>query len=171
MNLYHNIDDIDYKKIFFYKPVINKIIHYNYFYKLIYDVNIFTLNTLIIHIDIDSHEIHEENGKFRVYVKMNHAFIEKIKMLEEHILKNISKKQPVLSCYKFLIFNKNNYVFDKYPEKIKLALRISGLWETEASIGLTTKIYVNDNPTNHQHHQHQNLLVNPSTVKLSNTTC
>jgi hypothetical protein len=125
------------------------------------------LNTLIINIDIDSYEIYEENGKFRVHVKINHSFIEKIKMLEEYILK-ISKKQPVLSCYKFLIFNKNNYIFDKYPEKIKLALRISGLWETETSIGLTTKIYVNDNPTNHQH---QNLLVNPSTVKLSNTTC
>jgi hypothetical protein len=124
------------------------------------------LNTLIIHIDIDSYDIHEENGKFRVYVKINHSFIEKIKTLEEHILKNISKKQTVLSCYKFLIFNKNNYVFDKYPEKIKLALRISGLWETETSIGLTSKIYINDNQNYGNH-----ILVNPSTVKLSNTTC
>ena len=156
MNLYHNIDDIDYKKIFFYKPVINKIIHYNYFYKLIYDINIFTLNTLIIHIDIDSYEITEENGKYRVHVKINHQFIEKIKNLEEAILKQIIKKQYVLSCYKFLLFNKSNYIFDKYPESVKLALRISGLWETETTIGLTTKIYINDYP---------------STVKLSNTIC
>jgi hypothetical protein len=172
MNLYHNIDDIDYNKIFFYKPVINKIIHYNYFYKLIYDINIFTLNTLIIHIDIDSYELIEENGKFRAHVKINQSFIEKIKLLEEHILKNISKKQHVLSCYKFLVFNKNNYMFDKYPEKIKLALRISGLWETETSIGLTTKIYVNDYPsTNPNYLNNMNHIVNPSTVKLSNTTC
>ena len=53
MNLYHNINDIDYKKIFFYKRVVNKISHYNYFYKIIYDVNIFTLNCLIINVDID----------------------------------------------------------------------------------------------------------------------
>ena len=156
MNLYHNIDDIDYKKIYFYKPVINKIIHYNYFYKLMYDINIFTLNTLIINIDIDSYEITEESGKYRVHVKINNQFIEKMKNLEEAILKNIIKKQFVLSCYKFLLFNKSNYVFDKYPESIKLAIRISGLWETESTIGLTTKIYVNDYP---------------STVKLSNTIC
>ena len=156
MNLYHNIDDIDCKKFFFYKPVINKISHYNFFYKLIYDINIFTLNTLIIQIEIDSYEIVEENGKFRVYVKINQQFIEKIKNLEETILKNITKKQMILSCYKFLLFNKSTYIFDKYPDKVKLAIRISGLWETEASIGLTTKIYVNDYP---------------STVKLSNTIC
>lgn len=143
MNLYHNIDDVDYKKIFFYKPVINKIIHYNYFYKLIYDVNIFTLNTLIINIEIDSYEIIEENGKFRLHVKINQAFIEKIKILEENVLKNISKKQITLSCYKFLLFNKTSYVFDKYPQTIKLSLRLSGLWETETTIGLTTKLTVN----------------------------
>ena len=155
MNIYHNIDDIDYTKIFFYKPVINKIMHYNYFYKLIYDINIFTLNTLIINIVIDSYEITEENGKYKMYVKINQSFIEKIKDLEENILKNIGKKQITLSCYKFLLFNKSTYVFDTYPEKINLALRISGLWETETSIGLTTKIYINY----------------PSTLKLSNITC
>jgi hypothetical protein len=63
-------------------------------------------------------------------------------------------------------------MFDKYPEKIKLALRISGLWETETSIGLTTKIYVNDYPsTNPNYLNNMNHIVNPSTVKLSNTTC
>ena len=143
MNLYHNIDDVDYKKIFFYKPVINKIIHYNYFYKLIYDVNIFTLNTLIINIEIDNYEIIEENDKFRVQVKINQQFIEKIKNLEENILKNIAKKQITLSCYKFLLFNKTTYIFDKYPQTIKLSLRLSGLWETDSTIGLTTKITVN----------------------------
>ena len=143
MNLYHNIDDVDYKKIFFYKPVINKIIHYNYFYKMIYDVNIFTLNTLIINIEIDSYEIIEENNKFRVHVKINQSFIEKIKDLEESILKNITKKQITLSCYKFLLYNKSLYIFDKYPQTIKLSLRLSGLWETDTTIGLTTKITVN----------------------------
>ena len=143
MNLYHNIDDVDYKKIFFYKPVINKIIHYNYFYKMIYDVNIFTLNTLIINIEIDSYEIIEENNKFRVHVKINQSFIEKIKDLEESILKNITKNQITLSCYKFLLYNKSLYIFDKYPQTIKLSLRLSGLWETDTTIGLTTKITVN----------------------------
>ena len=81
--------------------------------------------------------------------------MDKIKELEENILKNIGKKQITLSCYKCLLFNKSTYIFDKYPEKINLALRISGLWETETSIGLTTKIYINY----------------PSTVKLSNITC
>ena len=81
MNLYHKINDIDYKKIFFYKPVVNKISHYSYFYKLMYDIQIFTLNSLNIEIDIDSYEIIEENKKYRVNIKINESFLDKIKIL------------------------------------------------------------------------------------------
>jgi hypothetical protein len=34
-------------------------------------------------------------------------------------LKNIAKKQITLSCYKFLLYHKSVYGFDKYPEKVK----------------------------------------------------
>jgi hypothetical protein len=140
MNLYHKINDIDYNKIFFYKPVVNKITHYSYFYKLMYDVQLFTLNSLNIEIDIESHEIIEENKKYRVNIKINDTFLDKIKLLEENIIKSVSYKQNSLSCYKYLTFNKLSYIYDKYPEKINLILRISGLWETNTCIGITTKI-------------------------------
>jgi len=140
MNLYHKINDIDYKKIFFYKPVVNKITHYSFFYKLMYDIQLFTLNSLNIEIDIDSYEIIEENKKYRVSIKINDSFLDKIKLLEERIIKSVSPKQNSLSCYKYLTFNKLSYVYDKYPEKIMLILRISGLWETNTCIGITTKI-------------------------------
>lgn len=140
MNLYHKINDIDYNKIFFYKPVVNKITHYSYFYKLMYDIHLFTLNSLNIEIDIDSYEIVEENKKFRVNIKINETFLDKIKILEEIIIKSVSSKQNSLSCYKYLTFNKLSYIYDKYPEKINLILRISGLWETTTCIGITTKI-------------------------------
>lgn len=157
MNLYHNINDIDYKKIFFYKKVINKISHYNYFYKIIYDVNIFTLNCLIINVDIDSYTVIEENNKFRIHIQINEKFLEYIKEFEKNVLTNINiNKQNIYSCYKYLLFNKSTYIMDKMPTKINLVIRISGLWETDTSIGLTTKIYINDYP---------------STVKLSNITC
>jgi hypothetical protein len=157
MNLYHNINDIDYKKIFFYKKVINKISHYNYFYKIIYDVNIFTLNCLIINVDIDSYTVIEENNKFRIHIQINEKFLEYIKEFEKNVLTNINiNKQNIYSCYKYLLFNKSIYIMDKIPTKINLVIRISGLWETDTSIGLTTKIYINDYP---------------STVKLSNITC
>jgi len=157
MNLYHNINDIDYKKLFFYKRVINKISHYNYFYKIIYDVNIFTLNCLIINVDIDSYSVIEENNKFRINIQINEKFLESIKEFEKNVLTNINiNKQNIYSCYKYLLFNKSTYIMDKMPTKINLVIRISGLWETDTSIGLTTKIYINDYP---------------STVKLSNITC
>ena len=157
MNLYHNINDIDYKKIFFYKRVVNKISHYNYFYKIIYDVNIFTLNCLIINVDIDSYTVIEENNKFRINIQINEKFLESIKEFEKNILTNINiHKQNIYSCHKYLLFNKSTYIMDKMPTKINLVIRISGLWETDTSIGLTTKIYINDYP---------------STVKLSNITC
>jgi len=140
MNLYHKINDVDYRKIYFYKPVVNKITHYNYFYKLMYDMQIFTLNSLNIEIEIDSYEMIEENKKYRVTIKINDEFLDKIKSLEEKIIKPISLKQNSLSCYKYLTFNKLSYMYDKLPEKIRLIVRISGLWETNTSIGLTTKI-------------------------------
>jgi len=140
MNLYHKINDVDYKKIYFHKPVANKISHYSYFYKLMYDIQIFTLNSLNIEIDIISYEIIEENKKFRVNIKICEKFIDEIKLLEERIINVISTKPNSLSCYKYLSFNKLSYVYDKQPENVRLILRISGLWETNASIGLTTKI-------------------------------
>ena len=140
MNLYHKINDIDYTKIFFYKPVVNKITHYSYFYKLMYDIQLFTLNSLNIEIEIESYEIIEENKKYRVNIKINESFLEKIKILEERIIKSVSTKQNSLSCYKYLTFNKLSYMYDKYPEKLNLILRISGLWETNTCIGITTKI-------------------------------
>jgi len=157
MNIYHNVEDIDYKKIMFYKQVPNKIPNYKFFYKIMYDMHNFTLNSIIINVKIDDYTIIEENKKYRATIQINEDFLEFIKLLEINILNNInSNKQPVYSCYKYLIFNKSTYLFDKLPETINLSLRISGLWESDTTIGLTTKIYINDHP---------------STVKLSNITC
>jgi len=141
MNLYHKINDIDYQNFYFYKPVVNKITHYSYFYKLMYDVQLFTLNSLNIEIDIESYEIIEENKKYRVTIKIKEDFLDKIKLLEENIIKKITTTcKQNSSCYKYLTFNKLSYIYDKYPEKINLILRISGLWETNTSIGITSKI-------------------------------
>jgi hypothetical protein len=157
MNIYHNIGDIDHKKIMFHKPVTNKIQNYKFFYKIMYDTHIFTINSIIINVNIDTYTITEENKKFKAIVQINNNFLESIKELEKNILKNVnSNKQVIYSCYKYLVFNKSTYMFDKIPETINLSLRLSGLWESDTTIGLTTKIYVNDYP---------------STVKLSNITC
>uniref|UniRef100_A0A6C0EUK3 Uncharacterized protein n=1 Tax=viral metagenome TaxID=1070528 RepID=A0A6C0EUK3_9ZZZZ len=157
MNIYHNIGDINYKNIMFHKPVTNKIPNYKFFYKIMYDTHIFTLNSVIINVNIDTYTIIEENKKFKAIVQINNNFLESIKELEKNILKNVnSNKQIIYSCYKYLLFNKSTYMFDKIPETINLSLRLSGLWESDTTIGLTTKIYVNDYP---------------STVKLSNITC
>ena len=99
MKLNHNIDDIEYKKIFFYKPVVNKIMHYSYFYKLIYDTNIFTLNTIIIQIDIDNYEIIEENNKFRVIIKINQSWYQLTKII-------VRQEFNLLKKYFKFIFNK-----------------------------------------------------------------
>ena len=46
MNIYHKLDDIKINDIMFYKPTINKIAHYMYFYKVAYNIESFVLNTL-----------------------------------------------------------------------------------------------------------------------------
>ena len=47
MNIYHKLEDIKLNDIMFYKPTINKIAHYMYFYKVAYNIESFVLgNTL-----------------------------------------------------------------------------------------------------------------------------
>ena len=52
MNVYSVIEDIDTNKISFYKAIVNKLPHYTYFYKIIYNIETFTLNAILIDVNI-----------------------------------------------------------------------------------------------------------------------
>ena len=145
MNIYHKLDDIKLNDIMFYKPTINKIAHYMYFYKVAYNIESFVLNTLLIEVDIKDIIVTKDNTNYKVSIIIDDAFLNKIKDVENILLNKMNQlinKQIVLSCYKFLLIHKNVYTYNDYPTNIKLFLRISGIWESDTQIGLTTKLFI-----------------------------
>lgn len=145
MNIYHKLDDIKINDIMFYKPTINKIAHYMYFYKVAYNIESFVLNTLLIEVNIKDTIITKDNNVYKVSIIIDEVFLNKIKEIETTLLNKMNQminKQIMLSCYKFLLIHKNIYTYNEYPTNIKLYLRISGIWESDTQIGLTTKLFI-----------------------------
>jgi hypothetical protein len=144
MNIYHKLEDIKINDIMFYKPTINKIAHYMYFYKIAYNIESFVLNTLLIEVKIKDIIITKDTN-YKVSIIIDDEFLNKIKDVENNLLVKMNQlinKQIVLSCYKFLLIHKNVYTYNEYPTNIKLFLRISGIWESDTQIGLTTKLFI-----------------------------
>jgi hypothetical protein len=144
MNIYHKLEDIKLNNIMFYKPTINKIAHYMYFYKVAYNIESFILNTLLIEVNIKDVIITKDTNNYKVSIIIDDAFLNKIKEVELTLLNKMNQlinKQIILSCYKFLIIHKNVYTYNEYPTNITLFLRISGIWESDTQLGLTTKLF------------------------------
>lgn len=145
MNIYHKLEDIKLNNIMFCKPTINKIAHYIYFYKVAYNIETFILNTLLIEVNIKDVIITKDNNIYKVSIIIDDTFLNKIKDVETNLLNKMNQlinKQIILSCYKFLLIHKNVYTYNEYPTNIKLFLRISGIWESDNQIGLTTKLFI-----------------------------
>jgi hypothetical protein len=142
MNIYHKIEDIDSEKISFYKPIVNKFSNYNLFYKILYNQYSFTLNTILIMVELQNYTIYEENKRHKLVFNIDHKFIEKMKNIENVIMDKINKnikKDIILSCNNNLINNRFVYL-NNFNKNFKMYLRISGIWESDKQIGLTSKL-------------------------------
>ena len=141
MNVYQSIDDIQKDKCFLYRPINNKFYNYIYFYKLSYNLLSFTLNSLLIWIDLKSHVVKEQQGQLVLSYVIDEVFLEKMMLFEKTLLEvfnlNIQKKIQYPSYENKNIF----YCKNKLDQgQFKLFFRISGIWESDTHIGLTTKI-------------------------------
>ena len=138
MNVYQTIDDVKIENCFLYRPITNKFYHYTYFYKLSYNFLSFTLNSLLIWIDLKSYVIKENQGQYMMSYMMEETFLEKITKFEKSLLEmfnlNIQKKIQYPS------YDKNIFYYKNKVDQFRLFFRISGIWESETHIGLTTKI-------------------------------
>lgn len=142
MYVNHTIDDINIDELHFCKPNINKISHYTYFYKIAYNINALTLNSLLIEVSIKDINIIKENNIYKINVTTDDIFLNKLKMIETNLL---NKLNIVVHKQKSLLYNKfskNTYIYNYYPENIKMYVRISGVWESDTHIGVTSKIYI-----------------------------
>jgi hypothetical protein len=117
MNIYYSLSTIDHNKIYFNKPIVNKFSNYKLFYKINYNIYSFTLNSILI-----------------LLTEINEKVIEELQQFELSVLNKLSfiKKELCISNFKTIY---------KYKTE-KVYIRVSGIWESDTHIGLTTKFDV-----------------------------
>ena len=144
MNIYHNIHNLNVNNVTFSNAIANKFSNYEKFYKIIYNVNGMTLNSIFLLVDIDYLNVVEDNKKNKITFNIDEKTIDKIKKMETLILENINQylqKDIVSSCTHNLVNHKCIYTMNTISKKNKkIYIRISGVWESNNQIGLTTKL-------------------------------
>lgn len=133
MNLYILFYLFDIKKVFYNKPIENKIKYYNHFYKILYNESKYTIQSLLLWIPNDYIILEQDN-----HILINDHGMKKIVQIEESILNNINiilNKKIELSIYNEC--RKKKYLLEN--NQCNLILRISGIWESYDKIGITYK--------------------------------
>ena len=148
------LETINYEAIILNEAVKNSVIQYNYFYKILYSTNIIVLSSIftifeLTNIIIDNESIcfNKNNTNFDVFNRLI--------ALEEYLLKLLNS--PKTKVYRFkeiydnktfrFVYNDTNEILDNNvntisTKKNQFVLKISGLWESKESIGLTFKFII-----------------------------
>jgi hypothetical protein len=148
------LESINYEAIILNEPVKNSVIQYNYFYKILYSTNIMVLSSIFtifeltnIVMENDAISFNKNNTNFDVFNKLI--------ALEEYLLKLLNSSKTKLFRFKEIydnrtfrfVYNETNEILDNNINTISInknqfALKISGLWESKESIGLTFKFII-----------------------------
>mgnify|MGYP001246899320 CR=1 FL=1 len=143
-NYYTNFE---FKYIFLGNTINNRILENGKFTRIYYSTPLCSFNGIytLLYIDdiIKSNCNNSFNNKLIINIEKNGVLLNNIKQLEEKILKVVEVKNKKLTCniYNELMkgFLKLNYKNNIHNSQIML--KISGIWETEDSYGLSYKYY------------------------------
>jgi hypothetical protein len=107
-----------------------------------------TMNSIYLLVDVDSLHVSEEHKKYKVTFTIDDSTIDKIKKMEIALLEKANhflQKDIILNCNYNLLNNKFIYSTNAVSKKNKkIYIRISGIWESNNQIGLTTKMTLLD---------------------------
>jgi hypothetical protein len=150
------LENINYEAIILNEAVKNSVIQYNNFYKLIYSTHILVLSSIFTIFELTNCVIENDSINFNKN-NTNFEIFNKLIALEEYLLKLLNSNKT--KVYKFkeiydnktfrFVYNETNEILDNNVNTITtknthVVLKISGLWESKESIGLTFKfIFVN----------------------------
>ena len=144
MNIVKTIEQYDENNIYFCEPIKNNIMNEGSFIRILYSTNKFVMNGIYIYVNLNDISIEKFYNKYKCNfnVSFNKDLINKLKIIEENILKKltISNKTPQYKIYDQLkigyikVFCENNFKFNS-----QFILKISGIWETSLNYGLTYK--------------------------------
>lgn len=144
MNIVKNIDQYNEDCIYFCDPIKNNIMNSGNFIRIIYSNSLFTLNGIYISIYINYTSVDKYYNKYKFIFdfESHKELIEKIKIIEEGLLKkiNIHNKTPQPKIYEQI----KNGIIKVFSNTDKITnhflLKIAGIWETDSEYGLTYKI-------------------------------
>lgn len=140
MNVLLNLNDIKIENIFLMDKVKNNVLQNSDFIKIIYSNNIIGLNGIYIKIILNNYKLDLNNNKIKKYIiniPENNEIINNLFKIEENILSKINKnyqqniqKQIINGIYKCNIID----------NKLEFILKISGIWISTNTCGLTFKL-------------------------------
>lgn len=144
MNIVKRIEQYDKNNIFFCEPIKNNIMNEGNFIRIIYSTHNIILNGIYLLVTLNDITCDKYYTKYKCNFSVpNHReIIENIKIIEEDLLKKseIFDKVPQYKIYEQLK-NGNLKIFTDVGNKsiCSFILKISGIWETQNSYGLTYK--------------------------------
>lgn len=144
MNIVKRLDQYDNNNIFFCDPIKNNIMNDGNFIRILYSNNYFVLNGIYLLITLTDITCEKYYNKYKCSFNVNihKEIIENLKIMEEELLKKVDLKGK-LPQYKIFeqIRNGNIKLFNDVGNKpiCSFILKISGIWETHSSYGLTYK--------------------------------
>jgi len=144
MNIIKNIEQFNINNIFFCDPIKNNIMADSNFIRILYSSDLFVMNGIYLSISFQNMYIEKYYNKYKCSFDTNvhKVLIENLKKIEESIivLLPIKHKTPDYKLYDQLK-NGNIRIFSEDNEKINnvFLLKISGIWETDTTYGITYK--------------------------------
>ena len=158
-----NLQNLNYESIIINEPIKNSAVQYNYFYKLLYSTNIVTLTSIFVIFELNNLSYENDKIKFDKSAQNNTVF-NKLIELEDYVLNLIRDPKTKLFKLKELYENQffkytlnddtenlhnYNYVNEITNSNANanananasktFIIKISGIWESKDSIGLTFK--------------------------------
>jgi hypothetical protein len=128
----------------FCEPIKNNIINDSNFIRIFYSDGLMSLNGIYLLITLNDIICEKYYNKYKcTFNSFAHKeLVDKIKIIEESILKKIDIKTKPSQCKIYDQFKNGNIkLFNDIEEKLSCTfiLKISGIWETTLNYGLTYK--------------------------------
>jgi hypothetical protein len=147
-----NLEDLNYEYIIINEPIKNSAVQYNYFYKLLYSTHIVSLTSIFVIFELNNLYFDNDKIKFDKSA-LNNSVFNRLIELEEHVLNLVrdskNKLFKIRELYENQYFkyalsddneNLNNYNHvNEINNNKTFIIKISGIWESKESIGLTFK--------------------------------
>ncbi len=131
----------------------NNIVEQGFFYRMYYSDEYYCSNGIYILLKLKKVNVEKYFNKIKCIfpINGNEIIIKKIKKIEEEIIKhyNFKKKkrykisEQLNSKYVKIICEKNRNW--GYRQSIDLALKFSGIWESDTEYGITFRFYIINN--------------------------